>query len=403
MTNPSARPASSPASRRRGPVLGALLAGAASVLVLVACGGGGSADTTAAAASYTAGPISGLGSIIVNGVRFDDSRATIQSLDDDSHQGLKLGMMVEVESSGIDDSTSRATATSIRFGSEIVGPVASPDSVAQTIMLLDQTVQITATTVFDDSLVGGFAALTAGKVVEVHALFDAATGRYSATRIEDKTGATAYRLRGTVSALTATTFKIGNAVVNYAGVPAAELPRLADGLKVRVRLQTAQVAGQWLAISVRTGVKRVDDHGDARLFGLVTRAITPDQRFAVEGIEVDASRAEFEPNAAAVKLGAIVSVRGSASNGVIVASKVKVLSGHSDSSLEVELHGALASLDPVAKTFMLRGVKIDFSRAVFKDISIAQLGTALAGKLEVKGVWSADHSVLIATKVELDD
>ncbi|MDH5540523.1 MAG: hypothetical protein OEY03_14070, partial [Rhizobacter sp.] len=54
-------------------------------LVLVACGGGGSSapPAGASASSFTAGPITGFGSVIVNGVRFDDSSASIS--DDDGN------------------------------------------------------------------------------------------------------------------------------------------------------------------------------------------------------------------------------------------------------------------------------------------------------------------------------
>ena len=409
MTNELARPSIPLNTRWRVRLFGAVAAGVASALVLVACGGGGSSDagTTpgASAASFTAGPISGLGSIIVNGVRFDDSKASVQNQEDGSSGTLKLGMMVEVEASKIDAATARATASTVRFGSEIVGPVASPDSAAQTIKVLDQTVQITATTVFEDSLAGGFAALTAGKVVEIHALFDATTGRYAATRIEDETGATAFRLRGVIAALdtTAKTFRIGAAVINYAGIAAADLPALANDLKVRVRLQTTQVAGQWIATSVRSGVRRVDDHEEAGVFGLVS-AFTSAQHFFVQGTEVDATNAAFEPAANAVKLGALVSVRGAARNGVVVASKVKVLTGFDDAGLSVELHGALSSLDLVARTFVLREVKVDFSHVtVLKNITIADLSTAKAAHIEVEGVWSADRRTLIASTIKLDD
>ena len=42
---------------------------------------------------------------------------------------------------------------------------------------------------FDDSLAGGFAGLRWARCVEMHALFDASTGHYVATRIEDKASA----------------------------------------------------------------------------------------------------------------------------------------------------------------------------------------------------------------------
>ena len=393
--------------RRWREACGILLAGAATAALLVACGGGdtSSPSGTATAQSFSTGPITGLGSIIVNGVRFDDSKAQVENDEDGSaHDAkeLKLGMMVEVQAGKIDDSTARAAASVVRFGSEIVGPVALSDATAQTIKVLDQTIEIKSTTVFDDSLVGGFAALTVGKVVEIHALFDAASGHYVATRVEDETGATAFRLRGTISALdtTAKTFKIGGAIVNFGGIAAADLPALANDMKVRVRLQTAQVNSQWVAISVRSGLKRVEDHADARVRGLVT-AFTSAQHFFVQGIEVDATNATFEPNAAAVKLGAIVEVRGAAANGVITATRVKVLTGDEDRGMNVELHGDVSALEATAKTFMLREVKIDFSKvATFKDGTAAQLING--AKVEVKGAWSADRSVLIAAIIEFE-
>ncbi len=385
------------------------LAGASLAALLVACGGGGDAPAagggSAVAQSFTSGPISGLGSIIVNGVRFDDSTARVEDDDDGSShtpRELKLGMMVEVHSSAIDDRLARAAATLVRFGSEIVGPVASKDDAAQTLKVLDQTVEVRTNTVFDDSLAGGFAALNVGQVLEIHALFDASSGHYVATRIEDKANALLFRLRGRISALdtVAKTFQIGDAVVNYGNVPAGDLPTLADGLRVRVRLQTSQVAGQWVAVTVRTGVRRFDDFADARLRGLVT-AFTSAQQFEVQGIPVDASDATFEPNAAAVSVGAVVEVRGRAAAGTIVASRVRVIDRNGDDWQRVELHGAVGALDPNAQTFMLRDVKVNYSRVIeWRNGLPADLAN---GKpLEVKGVWSEDRRVLFAVIVQFE-
>lgn len=383
-----------------------VLASAATAALLAACGGGGDGGAPAAQ-SFTAGPISGLGSIIVNGVRFDDSGAQVQSDDDGSTHSrgeLKLGMMVEVESSAIDDSSARAVALHVRFGSEIVGPVAALDAAAQTLTVLDQTIDVRPTTVFDDSLTGGFAAIAVGQVLEIHALFDASTGHYVATRIEDEDTVAAFRLRGRISALdtTAKTFQIGAAVINYGSVPAAELPvTLANDQRVRVRLATTgQVDGQWVALSVRSGVRKVEDIGDARVRGLVT-AFTSPQHFEVQGIVVDASSAVFEPNAAAVVPGAIVAVRGSAVDGSIVATRVKVINEDADDWQRVELHGLVRALDTEAQTFMLREVKVDYSAVLeWKNGAPSQL--ANDRQVEVKGVWSSDHSVLRAVVVEFE-
>ena len=403
-----------PLTGRRRQVLAALLAGSSMAALLVACGGGGG-DTpatgggTATAQSFATGPISGLGSVIVNGVRFDDSAARVEDEDGAAHAAreLKLGMMVEIQAGKIDDSTAKAAASLIRFGSEMVGPVASIDATAQTLRVLDQTIEVKPTTVFEDGL-AGFSAIARDQVLEIHAQFDAATGHYVATRIESEAGATVFRLRGIVSALvntaTVKTFKIGDAVINFADIAPADLPAaFADGQRVRVRLKTAQVNGQWVALSVRTGVRKVEDHGDARLRGLVSVFTSP-QSFEIQGIVVDASNAVFEPNAAAVKLGALVEVRGTASAGKIVATSVKVRNERDDDVQRVELHGSVSALDTTAKTFMLRDVKIDYSKVMeWKDGAAADLADPVKSlKVEVKGVWSADRKTLIAAVIEFE-
>src|SRR5690606_36947233 len=86
------------------------LAGLAASLALAACGGGGdgggfastgvgSGGTGMFASSVSvSGPIRGFGSIIVNGIRFDDSNASISLGDDNGglrSADLRLGMMVE--------------------------------------------------------------------------------------------------------------------------------------------------------------------------------------------------------------------------------------------------------------------------------------------------------------------
>jgi hypothetical protein len=403
-------------SRRRALAVpgAALLAGVLGPALLAACGGGGGGDDSGTptgggggAQSYVAGPISGLGSIIVGGVRFEDNSARIESEDDDDGRSrnrseLQLGMMVEVQASSIDDSTSRGTAALIRFGSEMKGPVASIEAGSQTIRVLDQTVEIRPETVFAPSLAGGFNAIAIGQILEIHAQFDAATGRYSATRIELEDNANEYRLRGVLSSLdtTAKTFKIGDAVINYAGV--TELPAtLADSQRVRVRLQTAQVNGQWVATRLRSGVRRVDDFGDARIRGLVT-AFTSATQFEVQGVPVEvAAGARVEGT---VAQGAMVEVRGRAEGGRILASRVKVLNRDDDEVRRVELHGTVSALDTTARTFMLREVMIVYSeRTEFKDGSAARLANGQA--VEVKGQWSVDgndRNTLAASSIEFE-
>jgi Domain of unknown function (DUF5666) len=383
----------------------ALMAGVLGPALLSACGGGGG-DSAAAgggnAQSYTSGPINGLGSIIVGGVRFDDSSARVEDDDDGaSHDRgvLELGMVVEVSSSSIDDSSGRAVAGLIRFGSELKGPVASIDSAAQTIRVLDQTVEVRAETVFDAALVGGFAALAVNQILEIHALFDSTSGHYLATRIELEDNANEYRLRGLVSQLdsTAKTFHIGDAVIDYATADVRDAPALANGQRVRVRLQTAQVGGKWVATRVRRGVRNIDGVPDARIRGFVN-AFTSATQFQVNGIAIDASGARVEGT---VREGALVEVRGNVANGTLIASRVKVIDRLGDEIKRFELHGTVSALDTTAQTFMLREVKVNYSRvAEWKDGSAATLADGKA--VEVKGLWAEDRSVMFAAVIEFE-
>jgi len=109
----------------------------------------------------------------------------------------------------------------------------------------------------------------------------------------------------------------------------------------------------------------------------------------------------FEPNAAAVGLGVVVEVRGRAAAGTIVASRIRVIDRDGDDWQRVELHGEVSALDPVAQTFLLRDVKINYGRVIdWKN----GLPTDLANgrPVEVKGVWSEDRRVLFAVIVEFE-
>ena len=388
---------------------------AMALAALVACGGGGSSSDSAssgATTAYAAGPITGFGSVIVNGVRFDDSRARVSDDDGNSRRAdeLRLGMMAEVQSSGIttDSSGSRGDASAIRIGSEIVGPVAQVAADRSALVVLGVTVRLTSTTLIDDRLVGGLAGLVAGSsVVEIHALFDASTGTYTATRVEPKPNAPFYKLRGAVSGLdtAARTFRIGSGTdtIGYDAIRAAVPAALANGQLVRVRLQTAKVGGQWVAASIVTGAPKLDDHDEAELEGSVTASsFATDRRFSVNGVPVDARNATFPKGSAGIVVGARVEVKGSAVGGVVIATRVSIEDTNKRERDGFELHGALSDLNPTAKTFLLRGVTVGFaSVGEFRNGSAADL--ANGRKVEVKGARSSDGTTLVATRIGFED
>lgn len=389
-----------------------LACGLALAALLVACGGGGDAAPESAGgggatalSSFTSGAISGFGSVIVNGVRFDDSSASV--VDDNgnrlSHDDLKLGAHVEVEASSIDRSAGTGTASLFRISSGLLGPVGSVDVAGGTLTVLGQAVRVSTTTVYDSGLSGGLAAVASGDVLEVHGRYDSASAAWQATRLERKTSVSAYRLRGSVAALdsSAKTFSIGSAVVNYASA-ASVTSSLANGVQVRVALQTTASGGQWIATRVDAGGRQASDASEAEVKGLIT-SWTSATQFSVDGLVVDASAASFPEGQSGVVLGAFVEVEGRISGGVLVATKVHLEDRHAEGQGEdFELHGTLSALDTTAKTFLLRGQTVSYGAVTdWRKLTEAELVNGL--KIEVKASLSSDGATLLASRIQRED
>lgn len=394
------------------PARGRVAALFSSLLLLAACGGGGGGGTDATgtgtdsstATAYTQGTITGFGSVIVNGVRFDDSAATVT---DDSGtkqalSALRLGMRVEIDSGAVDRSAGTAKALSVRFGGEVTGPVEAVNATAGTLTVLGQGVDVSASTVFDDSLSGGLSAVAAGAVVEVHGLPDTATGRILATRIEAKTSATSYKLRGPVSALdtTAKTFKIRGATINYAAITSVPTT-LADGASIRVVLATAAVSGVWQAQALGAKSASTTAAAQAHVRGTIT-AFTSSAAFSVDSIPVDASAATFPDGSTGLALGVEVEVQGTLTNGTLVATKVGLESHHrGDSDRKYQLHGAITSIDTTAKTFVLRGVTVSYAGTVTYTGG-TEAGLVVGAKVEVRGTVGSTRNNLAATAIKFE-
>jgi hypothetical protein len=378
-------------------------------VLLTGCGSGGSGSTAGAAqSSFTAGPITGFGSVIVNGIRFDVSTASVANDDDEaqSESDLKLGMVAEVEAGEItvDSTGSHGNAKAIHFRSAIIGPVGAVDSTAKSLVVLGQPVDVTATTVFDERLPAGLGSVAVGDVVEVFGMLNKTTGHYTAKRIAPKPNAPFFKLRGVVGNLdtVAHTFKIGGETISYAGLKPDQVPAdLADGLLVYVKLQTSQVNGAWVATKLKDATRHMADHDEAELKGLVT-SVTSQTQFSVEGIPVDASQAQFFPNGAVVAVGVEVEVEGTASNGVIMATKVSIETEQQDELSGFELHGAISVLNTTTKTFLLRGVTVSYggTAVVFKGGMESDL--ADGRRVEVKGTLSTDGTMLQATTIRFE-
>ncbi|MET0333030.1 MAG: DUF5666 domain-containing protein [Rhizobacter sp.] len=349
------------------PSLAALLA--LLTLAISGCGGvdsGGTGQTVDPAVPTTSsGRLSGFGSVIVNDIRFDDDQA--QVVDDDgvvrTRADLRLGMVVDVQGT-VRGNSGTGVANRIQFGNEIAGRVEAVDVANKRLVVLGQTVQSDVDTLFS-GYPTGLADVQAGHLVEVNAFYDTASGIYTATRIERKVTLAQFKLRGRIAnlaALPARTFTIGAAVIDYSSAapsPPPPPPPLANGLLVRVTLNTTPVAGRWVATAVQTSQRNLPENIDARVEGYVSGFTSP-ASFRVAGLQVDASSPGVRLRHGVLgdlADGVRVEVKGAVHGGVLIANELDFKRGGQQ---QFELHGQVESVDVNTQTFVLRGVTVSW-------------------------------------------
>lgn len=376
---------------------------------LAGCGGGGSSVagvSSGGTGSLSAGTVTGFGSVFIHGVKYEDGQATFT--DDDgiprNRDDLKLGMVAVLVGSvnaGI------ASATSVSFDSELVGPVSTVDLVAKTFVVLEQTIQVTGSTIFESQgplgLANGLGSVSVNDIVEVHG-YARPSGpvHFQATRVQrESPGKSEYRLQGTVSALTPNptggTFNLGGLAVAYSSSFPTDL-RVAptDGARVRVRLDAAISGPPWRAKRISTAESAWPDQANAEVEGVITRFVSATD-FSVDGIAVDAS-AIVPP--AGLQLGSFVEVTGALRNSILVATGIEIEDSSVIDALEFELIDVFSSL--TASTFVIRGVTVNFSAVPVTFLPAPADATRLAshaGRLEVKGRASADGTQINATQI----
>jgi hypothetical protein len=211
----------------------------ATALVLAGCGGGGSSSSTPSTTPPSTTPpptqgggISGTGTIlkpsanavVVNGVTFSATSATVRIDDGNGTRNgtlddVKEGMTGKVRGRVNDDRVT-GTADTIEIENEVRGLAQNvqPSVSPQRFTVNGQTVYVDSQTVYAN--LAGFGAIVGGTTyVEVHGLRDS-TGAIRATRVEAQTQGAAGlvdEIRGTVTAVGASSFTLGTVTVTYTG------------------------------------------------------------------------------------------------------------------------------------------------------------------------------------------
>jgi hypothetical protein len=348
------------------------LAATSVAAVLAACGGGGSSSADGTTSTgLSMGTVTGFGSIIVDGVRYDDRNVRV-SIDTESGAPdasstaveVKLGHHVELTFTGGESNSSAGT---VMVSAEIVGKVSA---VTPELVVAGQTVKVNTdpavgpVTVFEGYT--SAADISLGDRVEVHGTPTGAK-TVQATRIERKPMADRWlRVAGNITGLSAdgSTFGIGGLTIKVDAttriVPARAT--LSEGLRVVVWSDTAgtastgeTVTATWLRVK-----RHQETMPDARVSGAVTDCTPPcEANFKVGGISVDASNATFVNGAKADLVnGRWVALRGTldAATNKLVATRVVF---HKLDRLheEVKLRGAITDFVDMT-SFKVRGVPV---------------------------------------------
>jgi hypothetical protein len=307
-------------------------------MVMVACGGGGGAQTAGidrggvpSVAVVSKGTLTGFGSVVVNGVRFDTSGAVF-GIDGSggSESDLRIGHVVVVKGT-LDDSGTTGTADDVSFDDNVEGPIQSIDLVSNIMVVLGQTVRIDGDTAFDDNITpASLEGLAVDDIVEVSG-FVRADGSIAATRIERKPAGGEFEVLGVVNALNSgtMTFQVNALVVDYSAAQLDDFPggAPANGDLVEAKGTSLGAGGELQATRVEFKADDIPgaDGDDVELEGFVTRFVDSSD-FDVEGFPVQANaQTNYEGGTANdLAVNVKVEVEGELnSDGVIVADRIE--------------------------------------------------------------------------------
>lgn len=313
----------------RGVLLSAAMAG------LVSCGGGGGPGLAGGGIGGTGvsqGPVTGFGSIFVNGLEIETTGAKIE-VDDNpgaSQNDLRVGMVVLVEWER--DASGKYTAKRVKYADDVRGPIGNITLAAAgtggTFTVLGQTVRVDGLTVF--SGVSGLAALQDEQVVEVSGLREL-NGEIRATRVKISVSSPGdVKLKGIVSGLAMGVFQIGPSTV----ISADPLPAVGACVEVKGTFANNIITATHVELDDSCGPGGVAEGKEVDVEGFITDLAAAAGTFKVNGQPVRYDNATRYENGSAGNLqnNVRVEVEGTVSSGVLVAKKISFKLGGDDDS-----------------------------------------------------------------------
>jgi hypothetical protein len=388
--------------------------------IVVACGGGYGGmssnytppGATSGPASVSVGSITGFGSVHLNGKKFETTSTAIMVDGQASTQGdLHVGDVVEVKGHH-DSSSGKDIADEIEMHSNVQGPVSAIDLTIQQLVVLGQTVVVSADTSFGDGISpAALAGIAVGDILRVSGM-PSADGNIQATRVEHKPAGTAFRVTGTAAStdVNARTLQINALSVDFSAATLVDFPSSGpkDGDLVEASGTSLGAAGQLQAtrLELRTGKElKGDANAESEIEGLVTRFVSASD-FDVSGRPVTTSAATTFEGGTATDLALNVRVEAEGvvnSTAVLVATKVRI-----ERSADTRIVAQADTVDATAGTVTVLGVQVRVTAMTrFEDHSSANVSTFSVADihagdwLEIRGSESpAGSNAVVASRLE---
>lgn len=412
--------------------------------LLAACGGGGSSDSHSSDDSWSTNPagattfngasaayqgsISGLGSIIVNGVRFETTDAVVYDSDDFStlydnststfSSPLALGMTVALFGD-VDDAQSLGRAARIRVVGGVRGTMSAVDTTALTLTLPTQIIKLSTATTYGGTSDGTPAGSAIANLTQLAALnnnplltiygLPQTDGSFLATRVVVTNASTHLMdvaVRGTITAISGGNYTIKTDASNSITVscssctiqPTGNTPVVGDAVRA-----LATDINQWSSPTLTaTRLQLVNasyltsfqgSPSTATYAKIKGVAVFDGSRWLVGGVEV---------SGATLTAGTLYEVKGTWSGAVLTATRVEVEGQRSftdnygsSRTYSNEFYGAVSNV--IGSNFTVQGVNVNASSAYFPYGSTASLSSGAF--VEVKGSYV--NGTLNATKVEI--
>lgn len=332
--------------------------------LLVACGGGGSSSGSGSGgdpAARSFGEIESLGSIVVNGVKYEVEDGLVIGPD---NLTPAPGMVVEVEGRINDDGVT-GIAREVKFDDNVKGPLTGPltgDDSVKVGQVMGQTV------IFEDNLTKFDPATGMPLDDDINKVFmisgfDQGDGSIQATfvRVGDDfsnflNAGGILEVTGTVSNLNSTnnTFMINDLTVDYSTAMLRDLPAagLSDGLLVKVKGEAFVSdpntnTNTLTAIDIEGKARGLgDDTPKVHVEGFIADLNTAAKTFTLNGQPVNYTNASFRAGEESdLADGIKVEAEGPLSNGALAASRVTF-------KASVRIEAAVATKSDDALTFV---------------------------------------------------